>query len=98
RLGFVRVIGEVYLDLFRSGFGPAIPTPAFRRVSVVIPARNAGRLLGRTIAAVKAQANADLEVEVVVVDDGSTDDTAAAAATAGARVVTRAAGREQGNP
>lgn len=44
------------------------------RVSVVIPARNAGSTLGETIASLRAQT---LDAwEAIVVDDGSTDDTA----------------------
>jgi glycosyltransferase involved in cell wall biosynthesis len=47
-------------------------------VSVVIPAYNATRWLGRTLAAVRSQTFADFEV--LVVDDESTDDTARVAA------------------
>src|SRR3954468_8673666 len=63
------------------------------RVSVVIPARDAEAMIGRTVAAARAQ-ELDGPFEVIVVDDGSTDDTARAAADAGARVVrnARAAG------
>lgn len=44
-------------------------------VSVVVPAYNAQRTIGATIASIVAQTVRDLEI--VVVDDGSTDDTAA---------------------
>jgi glycosyltransferase involved in cell wall biosynthesis len=43
------------------------------QVSVVIPTRNRRELLSRTLPTVLAQR--DVELEVVVVDDGSTDDT-----------------------
>jgi glycosyltransferase involved in cell wall biosynthesis len=56
------------------------------RVSVVIPARNAEAMIGRTVAAVVSQ-ELNGGFEVVVVDDGSTDATAKTARAAGARVV-----------
>jgi glycosyltransferase involved in cell wall biosynthesis len=55
-------------------------------VSVVIPARNAEAMIGRTVAAVVSQ-ELNGGFEVVVVDDGSTDATAKTARAAGARVV-----------
>lgn len=58
-----------------------------RRVSVVIPARNAATFIPRVIGAVLAQRPPDLELEAIVVDDGSTDGTAEAARAAGAAVV-----------
>lgn len=59
------------------------------RVSVVIPARDAEAMIGRTVAAVMGQ-DLDGGFEVVVVDDGSTDSTAEIARAAGARVVSNA--------
>ncbi len=53
--------------------------------SVIVPARDAGLTLGRTLGALTAQ---DLEggYEVIVVDDGSRDDTAGIAADGGSAV------------
>jgi glycosyltransferase involved in cell wall biosynthesis len=59
------------------------------RASVVIPARDAEAMIGRTVAAVMGQ-DFDGGFEVVVVDDGSTDSTAENARAAGARVVSNA--------
>lgn len=56
-------------------------------VSVVIPARDEARGVGRTIRAVMRQRAPGVAIEVVVVDDGSGDGTAVASRTAGARVV-----------
>lgn len=55
-------------------------------VSVVIPAFNEGRTIGRVVAAARRECP---QAEVIVVDDASSDDTAEQAAAAGARVVRR---------
>ena len=56
-------------------------------VSIVIPAYNAGRTLGITLASLATQPDA-ADREVIVVDDGSTDDTATLAASFdGVRVI-----------
>jgi glycosyltransferase involved in cell wall biosynthesis len=61
---------------------------AARRVSVIIPACNEAAGIGRTLAAVFEQEGLEeIELEVLVVDDGSTDGTAAVASGAGARVL-----------
>lgn len=75
---------------------PEAPTP--HRVSVVIPARNEARTIGRTLEAVFAQEAPGVELEVLVVDDGSTDGTAAVASGAGARVVPLAPRDAGGSP
>jgi glycosyltransferase involved in cell wall biosynthesis len=71
-----------------GGAGPA--------VSVIVPARNAARTIGDTLAALARQ---DLPepYEVVVVDDGSDDETAAIAKRSGGAVrVVRSEGRGPG--
>src|SRR6266511_2089843 len=55
-------------------------------ISIVIPAYNEGRTIGRVVAAARQQRP---QAEVVVVDDASKDDTAEQAAAAGARVIRR---------
>src|SRR3954467_1957018 len=55
------------------------------RVSVIIPAHNAGRTVQAAIASVLQQTCRDCEV--IVVDDGSTDDTARRVAECDAHVV-----------
>jgi glycosyltransferase involved in cell wall biosynthesis len=57
-----------------------------RRVSIVIPAFNEGRTIGRIVCAAREQFPG---AEIVVVDDASTDDTAEQAAAAGANVIRR---------
>lgn len=68
-----------------------------RRVSVVIPARDEERSIGRTLEALFGQDLPGLDLEVIVVDDGSADATAAVASGAGARVVSLLRG-EGGSP
>jgi glycosyltransferase involved in cell wall biosynthesis len=67
-----------------------------RKASVIIPARNEEAMVAKVVAAVRAQV-VDVEVEVLVVDDGSTDHTVQRAESAGARVL-RLQPREGGNP
>ena len=55
------------------------------RVSVVIPTRNRGALLAEAIRSVQALGGPDLELEVIVVDNGSTDDTEQVARSLGTR-------------
>jgi glycosyltransferase involved in cell wall biosynthesis len=62
------------------------------RVSIVIPARDAEAMIGRTVAAAVAQ-ELDGDFEVIVVDDGSADATARVARAAGARIVAHPAPR-----
>jgi cellulose synthase/poly-beta-1,6-N-acetylglucosamine synthase-like glycosyltransferase len=62
--------------------------------SVVIPARDADRTLGRVLEALAAQEPEPLEV--IVVDDGSADATAEIAAGHGARVLSTGGGRFAG--
>ena len=62
------------------------------KLSIIIPAFNEAAYIGAALDSLEAAAahlrdNADVEVEVIVVDNNSTDDTAAVARSRGARVV-----------
>lgn len=54
-------------------------------ISIIVPAHNSARTLGRCLAAVNRELAAG--DELIVVDDASKDDSAAVAAAAGARVI-----------
>ncbi len=69
-----------------------------RRVSVIIPARNEANFIGHVVSAVLKQRSAEVDIEVLVVDDGSTDETSRVAEAAGARVIAMASGAGDGNP
>ena len=56
-------------------------------VSIVVPARDASRLIADCVHALLSQEECPFSFEVLVVDDGSSDDTAAVARQAGARVL-----------
>lgn len=55
------------------------PVPARIEASVILPARNARETIGDQLGALAAQ-DADVDWELIVVDNGSSDDTAAIAA------------------
>jgi chlorobactene glucosyltransferase len=67
----------------RLGAGRRLPPGRlFRRVSVLVPARNEAGVIGRTVQAILAQ-DYPGELELIVLDDGSSDGTAQAALQAG---------------
>jgi glycosyltransferase involved in cell wall biosynthesis len=57
------------------------------RVSVIIPTRNRSHLLAEAIRSVLALDGPDLDLEILVCDNGSTDDTERVATDLGARVL-----------
>lgn len=68
------------------------PAPQRRprsRLAVVVPAHDEERLIGRSVASLRAQSYPRELYEVVVVADNCTDGTASAARAAGARVLER---------
>jgi putative flippase GtrA len=69
--------------------------PGEHRVTVVVPAKDEGARIATTVQRLRAEL-ADLEPEIVVVDDGSSDDTAAVAEAAGARVLRHDVNRGKG--
>lgn len=70
----------------------------FKRVSVVIPARNEQSLIADVVGAVRKQQVRGQSLEVIVVDDGSTDATVLNARSAGARVIHASEPGTAGNP
>jgi len=56
-------------------------------ISVVIPAYNEEKYIGRTLESLKNQAHPDFDYEIIVADARSTDNTAAIAKEYGARVI-----------
>ncbi len=66
---------------------PSNPLPLNLRVSVIIPAYNAERVLPRCLLALEHQTLPADEYEVIVVDDGSQDQTADIARSHGAKVL-----------
>lgn len=68
--------------------GAAAADPPLPWVTIVVPARNEGPVIGDIVADLAAQAYADdrgPRFDVLVIDDGSTDDTGAAASAAAER-------------
>ncbi|HZO27832.1 MAG TPA: glycosyltransferase [Chloroflexota bacterium] len=61
------------------------PTVRPYRVSVVIPTRNRSALLAEAVRSVQALDGPDLDLEIIVVDNGSTDDTEQVAKALGTR-------------
>ena len=67
--------------------------PPVSHLTVVVPARNEEKRLGRCLASLRPALRAGVVADVVVVDGGSEDATAAVARRCGARVVTSGGGR-----
>ena len=73
-------------------------TSIFPLVSVVIPTRNEESNIKNVVQSVIRQAPEDVELEVIVVDDGSTDGTVDIARSAGAHVLELGRQGAEGNP
>jgi cellulose synthase/poly-beta-1,6-N-acetylglucosamine synthase-like glycosyltransferase len=58
-------------------------------ISVVVPARNAARTIGRCLEGLQAQSVSRDSYEVIVVDDGSTDDTRRVVQGTGVELITQ---------
>jgi putative flippase GtrA len=69
--------------------------PGDRRLTIVVPAKDEADRIETTVRRLRAEL-ADVDLEVLVVDDGSADDTAAVAEAAGARVIRHDANRGKG--
>lgn len=98
--GVVRIVayrGVLGTDLRRHlGHRRERPSaPGEVRISVVVPAKDEESRIGATVARLHDEL-ADLEPEVLVVDDGSSDATASVAEAAGARVVRHQLNRGKG--
>ena len=74
-------------DISRQPDPIAIPAPVATRVSVIVPARNAGNMIGACLDALWNQTLPAADWELIVVDNGSEDNTREVAREAGARVV-----------
>ena len=98
--GVVRVVayrGVLGKDL-RRDFGQRRDRPAppgDRRLTLVLPALDEGDRIAASVLRLRDEL-ADVDVEILVVDDGSSDDTARAAQAAGARVVRHDVNRGKG--
>ena len=67
--------------------GHRLACPSRPRVSVIIPTKNRSALLREALASVRALDGPDLELEIIVADNGSSDCTAQVAQDFGARFV-----------
>lgn len=88
----------IFLNLFSVYLGIIFPFALRRgrvypkaapgnRFAVIIPARNEGHVVGKLIAALKAQDYPSDKIDIFVAVNNSTDDTEAAALSAGAQVI-----------